>query len=142
MQTVQWLVHVRIACVSLHQLILGSINKQSWDWISLVFFKLKKTSKFLWIIFLPWWRSLCLFWGWHFLVFDSFFCPRFDFSFCCINQDDRRTEHFMFLSIYIKCFSHSNSYFPQTELKAQQPTHTHTYIPQVIEFVKSTRRYP
>ena len=37
-----------------------------------------------------------------------------------INQDDRRTEHFMFLSIYIKCFSHSNSYFPQTELKAQQ----------------------
>ena len=39
--TGHWLVHVRIVCVSLHQLILGSMNKQSWNWISLVISQLK-----------------------------------------------------------------------------------------------------
>ena len=41
LQTGQWLVLVRIVCVSLHQLILGSMNKQSWNWISLVISQLK-----------------------------------------------------------------------------------------------------
>ena len=40
----------------------------------------------------------------------------------------------MFISIYIKCFSHFNSrIFPQTEVKAP---------PQVTEFIKSIERYP
>ena len=55
LQTGQWLVHVRIVCVSLHQLILGSMNKQSWNWISLVISQLKNfdifVNKFLQIIF-------------------------------------------------------------------------------------------
>ena len=37
-------------CVSLHQIILGSMNKQSWNWISLVISQLK-TSTFLRISF-------------------------------------------------------------------------------------------
>ena len=41
LQTGHWPVHVRIVCVSLHQLILGSMNKQSWNWISLVISQLR-----------------------------------------------------------------------------------------------------
>ena len=55
LQAGQWQVHVRIVCVSLHQLILGSMNKQSWNWISLVISQLKNfdifVNKFLQIIF-------------------------------------------------------------------------------------------
>ena len=44
--TGHWLVHVRIVCVSLYQLILGSMNKQSWNWISLVISQLKNVKNF------------------------------------------------------------------------------------------------
>ena len=46
LQTGHWPVHVRIVCVSLHQLILGSMNKQSWNWISLVISQLKNVKNF------------------------------------------------------------------------------------------------
>ena len=47
LQTGQWLVHVRIVCVSLHQLILGSMNKQSCNSISLVISQLKNVDIFV-----------------------------------------------------------------------------------------------
>ena len=47
LQTGQWLVHVRIVCVSLHQLILGSMNKQSCNSISLVISQLKNFDIFV-----------------------------------------------------------------------------------------------
>ena len=47
LQTGQWLVHVRNVSVSLHQLILGSMNKQAWNWISLVISQLKNFDIFV-----------------------------------------------------------------------------------------------